>query len=214
MNKLESKHSTGYDDISTHTLKQLLPGIANPLSTLINRALSEGIFPTALKQAKVVPLHKGKETAEITNYRPISLLSSVSKVFEKFFHKRLYKFLEMKNILSSFQFGFRSKHSTIDAVTSFTKDILKCLENKSYTLAVFCDLSKAFDTLDHSILLHKLHKYGIRGSALNLLRSYLQGRRIFVRNGDVSSDIYEIPDFGVPQGSVLGPFFLFFFIYG
>ena len=205
------KTSSGCDGISNKILKNIIPGISYPLTMLINKSLHEGVFPSLLKQAKVVPLFKDKEKDKPNNYRPISLLSSVSKVFEKVIYKRLYTFLEKNETLNPCQFGFRTKHSTIDAVTNLTKDILHGFEKKESTLAVFCDLSKAFDTLDHEILLYKLNKYGIRGPALRLLQSYLCNRSMYVRNGQELSTVHNIPTFGVPQGSILGP--LLFNIY-
>jgi len=211
IHKMKPTSSKGYDEISSTILKNIMISIAIPLSILINRSLNEGQFPDLLKIAKVVPLYKGKCKQDVSNYRPISILSCISKVFEKIIHKRLYKYLELNSILDPFQFGFKPKNSTIHAITKLTQDILTAFENKDITLAVFCDLSKAFDTLDHSILLSKLYKYGIRGITLNLFKSYLNNRSMYVTNNNESSDIHIIPNFGVPQGSVLGP--LLFNIY-
>ena len=206
-----SKTSSGFDNISNKLLKNILPGVITPLTILINQSIKEGIFPNLLKQAKVIPLYKNKDKDNPNNYRPISLLSSVSKVFEKVIHKRIYKFLEQTKIFNPLQFGFRSNHSTIDAVTKLINDIYLGFVNKEYTLAVFCDLSKAFDTLDHNVLLYKLNKIGIRGQVLSLIKSYLTNRSIFVQNGKECSDFHTCPEFGVPQGSILGP--LLFNIY-
>ena len=130
----------------------------------------------------------------------------MSKILEKVIHTRLYKFLTVNNILSDKQFGFRPSHSTIDAVCKFTSDTLKSLENKESTMAVLLDLSKAFDTIDHNILLSKLSHYGIRGLALDWFRSYLTGRKQFVSYNDSESDNFYVTC-GIPQGSVLGPVF-------
>jgi retron-type reverse transcriptase len=158
-----------------------------------------------------VPLHKNKERDQVTNYRPISLLPSISKVYEKIIHKRIVGFMENQNILNPRQFGFRKQHSTSNAITVLTKDVLLGFERREYTLAVCCDLSKAFDTLNHDLLLNKLYRYGIRGLGLKLVCSYLQDRSMFVKNGNESSNTYNVPKYGVPQGSVLGP--LLFNIY-
>ncbi len=211
INKIKAKKSSGYDNISSNLLKKLVLGIAHPLTILINKSFTIGEYPQALKISKVVPLHKNKERDLVSNYRPISLLSCISKVYEKIIHKRIVGFLENQNILNPLQFGFRKEHSTSNAITVLTKDVLLGFEHKEYTLAVFCDLSKAFDTLNHDILINKLQRYGIRGVGLKLLSSYLQGRSMFVRNGNEDSDMYNMPKYGVPQGSVLGP--LLFNIY-
>lgn len=209
--KFKTKNSSGYDNISAKVLKDIVGAIAKPITTLINRSLVEGTFPKALKHAKIIPVYKSKEKDLLTNYRPISLISNISKIFEKIIYKRIYSFLVMNKLLNPLQFGFKPKHSTIDALSTFTKDILTALEQKEHTLAIYCDLSKAFDTLDHNILLSKLYKYGVRGQTLNLIKSYLQDRTAYVCNGETKSDNYTIPNFGVPQGSVLGP--LLFIIY-
>ena len=192
-------------------LKNINESVNFPLSILINRTLNEGQYPDQLKMAKVVPLHKGSNKDLITNYRPISILSSILKVYEKIIFKRLYSYLSSNSILDPLQFGFKPKHSTINAITKLTQDILMGFEDKKVSLAVYCDLSKAFDTIDHSILLLKLQKYGVRGVALDLFSSYLAHRTMYVVNNNLNSDLCEIPNFGVPQGSVLGP--LLFNIY-
>lgn len=211
INNMKSSNTKGYDEISSVMLKNIMENIAFPISILINRSLLEGQFPDDLKIAKVVPLYKAKSKDDVSNYRPISVLSCISKIYEKVIHKRLLGHLQANNLLSPFQFGFRPKHSTCHAVTKLTEDILLSFENREITLAVFCDLSKAFDTLDHSIILNKLYRYGVRGSILNLFESYLNKRCMYVTNGTNKSEIHEILAFGVPQGSVLGP--LLFNIY-
>jgi len=209
--KMKASKSKGHDDITSNLLKELKYSIALPLSILINRTLNEGIFPEALKIAKVIPLYKSKSRDIVSNYRPISILSNISKIYEKVIHKRLYAYLNSNLYLDPLQFGFKPKHSTVQAVTKLTQDILYGFENRKYTLAVYCDLSKAFDTLDHSILLDKLSRYGIRGTALNLFKTYLEDRSLYVNHNNISSDMQLMPNFGVPQGSVLGP--LLFIIY-
>jgi len=207
---LKSKKSAGHDQLSTVFLKSIGPSIAYPISKIINISLQTGIVPDTLKIAKVIPIHKGKEKNDFSNYRPISLLPSMSKLAEKVIHKRFYFFLETQNILYENQYGFRRKHGTIDALTKFVTDTTKSLDEKESILAVFLDLSKAFDTIDHSILLNKLEFYGIRGKAWDWCKDYLSNRKQYVNYKDKNSSLYKIR-YGVPQGSVLSP--LLFIIY-
>jgi hypothetical protein len=207
---LKATKSCGNDNFSSVFLKHTYNGIAVPLSILINKSLSTGIFPDALKIAKVIPIYKAKDKDNVTNYRPISLLSAVSKVIEKVVHKRLYYFLESNDKFYENQYGFRPKRSTVNAITHFVNDTIKSLENKEATLSVFLDLSKAFDTIDHNILLKKLEFYGVRGLPLKWFTSYLNNRKQFVQYDKRASKCLDIKC-GVPQGSVLGP--LLFIIY-
>ena len=210
LSSLKPKKSSGHDNISTLFLKGIKNQISDPLSALINKSLEAGYVPNIFKLAKVTPIYKAKNVQELTNYRPISLLPSMSKILEKIIHKRLYNFLNSQNLFYPSQYGFRPKHSTINAITEFTSHVLTSFENQEHSLSVFLDLSKAFDTIDHSILLRKLSHYGIRGVALDWFRSYLSGRKQFVNFKGINSNILEV-NCGVPQGSVLGP--LLFIIY-
>lgn len=210
LKSLKPKKSYGHDNISTHFLKQMGSAVAEPISILVNKSLSDGVVPDSLKLAKVVPIYKAKEKNDFSNYRPISLLSSLSKILEKIVHKRTYNFLHLNGTFYKSQYGFREKRSTIDAITEFVNDATTSLENKESVISVFLDLSKAFDTIDHKILLKKLEFYGIRGQALNWFRSYLTKRMQYVSYQNCISIKQELTC-GVPQGSVLGP--LLFIIY-
>ena len=157
-----------------------------------------------------MPIHKGGPADELNNYRPISLLSVFDKIFEKLMHKRLYNFLESQNILFDNQFGFRKNNSTSYALIQITERIKETIDKKKYGCGIFIDLRKAFDTVNHEILLNKLDHYGIRGTALHWFHSYLSDRKQFVFHNGESSKLQSI-NCGVPQGSVLGP--LLFLLY-
>ena len=144
------------------------------------------------------------------NYRPISLLSNINKIFEKLVHERLYCFLEMHECIYELQFGFRAKHSTNHALMSLTEMVRNALDNSNFACGIFVDFQKAFDTVDHEILLQKLEHYGIRGLANKWFKSYLSNRKQYVSVNGFHSKTLPM-DYGVPQGSVLGP--LLFLIY-
>jgi hypothetical protein len=207
---LKSKKSCGHDNISTILIKKAKIELKLPISILINKSITTGTVPTMLKTAKVVPIYKNKSHELYSNYRPISLLPSLSKITEKVVHKRLYTFLNFQNLLYNSQYGFRPKYSTINAISEFTAHILGSLDDKNHTVGVFLDLSKAFDTINHKTLLKKLQYFGVRGLALEWFRSYLSNRKQYVSYKGVDSKLMDITC-GVPQGSVLGP--LLFIIY-
>ena len=207
---LPSKKSFGHDKISGILLKHIAAEIKYPLSIAINKSITEGHVPNSLKIAKVVPIYKSKDKDSFSNYRPVSVLPVISKVLEKVIHTRTYKFLNQAGILYSSQYGFREGHSTSHAITELISNVLNAYEKKEFTLAVFLDLSKAFDTIDHCILLKKLEYYGIRGIALEWFASYLSDRQQYVEYNGVASENMTITC-GVPQGSVLGP--LLFILY-
>ena len=170
--------------------------------------MEERTFPNKLKISKIIPIYKSKDKDQLNNYRPISLLPSISKIYEKVVYKRLYNFINPS--LYERQFGFRAKRLTIQAIIELNTDIIESFEDKDITMATFLDLSKAFDTIDHTILIEKLRRYGIRGIALNWFKSYLTNRSHFVKYKNYSSASSDMIC-GVPQGSVLGP--LLFIIY-
>ena len=155
-------------------------------------------------------MHKDGPKNIVDNYRPISILTQLNKVFEKLIHTRLMNFCVEQNILTPKQFGYRKKHNTMHAILSLTEEIKACMEDKKVCAALFIDLKGAFDTINIDIMLEKLEHYGVREKELNLFKSYLSNRKQYIRSGDIKSVILDILC-GVPQGSVLGP--LLFIIY-
>jgi hypothetical protein len=208
---LQSKNSTDFNGLSASLIKQISYQIANPLKHIINLSLSSSIVPTQLKIAKVIPVFKSGDRRSMDNYRPISLLSIFSKILEKVVCNRLCSFLETNNILSGAQFGFRPGHSTVHPMVHFVNHVSKALNNKEHSIAIFCDLRKAFDSCDHEILLRKLSGVGIRGDTLAWFRNYLSNRQQFVTISGHNSSL-KLIKLGVPQGSILGPIlFLLYF---
>ena len=163
--------------LSTTLLKDVADLIITPLCHIINLSFSSGIFPDLLKVSKVVAIHKGGSTQELNNFRPISLLSIFDKMIEKLMHKRLYEFFEDNNILYELQFGFRKKMSTGHSLVEITEEIKESIDEGRFGCGIFIDLKKAFDTVNHKILLTKLEHYGVRGALLNWFESYLTNRR-------------------------------------
>ena len=206
---LDEFKSSGPSSIPVKLLKIASPIIVPHLVNIINISFKTRCFPDAVKLAKVIPIFKAGSKLDINNYRPISLLSVFSKIIEKLMHSRLYSFLEAHNVIYNSQFGFQKNKSTQHSPIEIVEKIRTCMENKNYGCGIFIDLKKAFDTVNHNILLQKLEQYGIRGTSLDWFQSYLKDRMqyVFVNNTSETKAI----SCGVPQGSVLGP--LLFLLY-
>ena len=210
LQQLSSSKSCGPNSIPTNLLKTYAKFFVEPVRIVINQSFADGKFPDLLKLANVCPIFKKYDKGKCENYRPISLLSNLSKLFERAMHSRIYEFLENTNSLYGLQFGFRKKYSTNHALLSIVEEIRKNLDNKTFSCGVFVDLEKAFDTVNHKILLKKLEFYGVRGVANNWFSSYLANRKQMVCLQGASSQPLDITC-GVPQGSILGP--LLFLVY-
>ena len=209
INSLKNKKGNAHE-ISISLLKSNKEQIAIPLAILFNQSIEKGIFPQCLKHAAVIPIYKSGPKDNIANYRPISLLSTYSKIFEKLMKKFLLNFLTNKSIINQEQFGFRQGLSTVSALTAFTNNIYSALDAQHTMLTIYVDLKKAFDTVKHDILLQKLKHYGIRGIIHDWFRDYLTSRTQSTKFQKYLSLPRHI-QYGVPQGSVLGP--ILFLIY-
>ena len=207
---LNARKATGPNSIPNFILKEFKEELKVPLTIITNMSFVTGQFPQKAKEAYIIPVYKKGDKLEKSNYRPISLLPNISKLIEKAMYTRLYKFLEKYKYLYKKQFGFRNSHSTNHALISITEKIRESLDKNEYSCGVFLDFQKAFDTVNHEILIKKLHHYGIRGITNQWFKSYLTNRTQKTKVNDCISEEIEIT-YGVPQGSILGP--LLFLVY-
>ena len=196
--------------VSEKLIVQNCDSLSPIISKMINKCMMHGLFPAELKIALITPIHKKEDKTNPMNYRPISKLPLMSKIFERIIFNRISEYLSINHILSDYQFGFRKDLSTFDAITHFTEMIYRSLNDKMSSLNIMIDYSKAFDTVNVPILLKKLGKYGFNGIALQLIHSYLNNRQQIVLIGN-SKSLPKTSSIGVPQGSILGP--LLFLIY-
>ena len=201
---LNSNKPLGPSTIPAWAIKDCLNTVAEPLTYLINAFLEEGRFPNHLKSAHVVPIYKNGDTEEPNNYRPISITSALSKIFEKVIRNQMVEYLEKYNIISPIQFGFRAKFSTTDALLYATENIRSDIDNNKMVAAAFLDLSKAFDSISHEILLKKLAEYRFHDTAIAMIKSYLTNRTQRGVLQNTASDWINLYQ-GVPQGTILGP---------
>ena len=204
VNSFKNKNSTDYSHISMMLLKRIVKYIATPLTFICNLSFTEGAFPDSMKTAKIVPIFKSGDKKQFTNYRPVALLPQFSKILERLFVNRLNTFIDKYELLSNSQYGFRKKRSTSGALMQITEEFTNTVEKRETTIDVYIDLKKAFDTIDHNILIKKLDWMGIRGTANNWIKNYLENRQQFVQCGEHKSDLLNVVC-GIPQGSILGP---------
>ena len=207
---LKNKNSVGTDGISIQILKYIKEEISGPLAFIINQCLKYSIFPEKLKIAKITPIYKGGDSSFIQNYRPIAVLSTLSKVFEKIMYQQINNYFTSNNLFNKNQYGFRENHSTEYAAVELADKVFSQLDKRNIPLNVYLDLSKAFDSIDHSILLEKLKYYGFTEKSIQLIQSYLYERKQCVEINHIKSE-FLLNTRGVPQGSILGP--LLFIIY-
>ena len=207
---LKTSKAAGPDKISARLVKDSAEVICQTLTLIFNRSLQQGIFPEDLKTAFVSPIFKDGDKADCSNYRPISVLSIVAKIFEKIVYNQLITYIDENNILSNNQFGFRKSHSTSTSMLDATNNWLLNIDKGLINGVLFLDLRKAFDTVDHEILLNKLKLYGATDDALKWFVSYLNERYQICKVNNVKS-AKQLIQCGVPQGSNLGP--LLFLIY-
>lgn len=196
--------ATGWDGIPTSLVIDGRYTLIPVLKEVFNRCLLNGIFPTDFKRALVHPIYKSGDRHNPTNYRPISVLSTLSKILEKILNRRLIDYLDSKNLLAQNQFGFRANKSTEDAVLEVTGNIIENINRRQFSIGIFIDLTKAFDTVSVPILISKLYNIGVRGVVLDMFKSYLSNRKQRIKIGNYISQDESIT-YGVPQGSVLGP---------
>ena len=211
--KLKNKKTTSCDDLSTYIIQKTIEEISIPITHIINQSLYSGLVPDKLKISKIIPIFKYGNNKHFNNYRPISILPPISKILEKIVCNRLMHFLDKYDVLYRHQYGFRQKHSTIHPILQLLKDIADANDKttRDVTLSVFLDLLKAFDTINHDILLKKFHFYGIRGVPNSWFANYLSNRKQFTEINNCKSALTNVST-GVPQGSILGSILFLLYI--
>ena len=211
LRSLKPNKSRGYDNISSNVVNETSDIFFTHLKYIFNLSLQQGVFPENLKLTKVSPVYKKDEEFLLTNYRPISVLPCFSKLLERIMYNRLFKYLSENSILYKKQFGFQTSHRTEHAILLLINQLYQSFDESKFTLGIFNDLSKAFDTVDHKILTKKLELCGIKDCNLRWFESYLSNREQFITYGDKQTYIETITC-EVPQGSILGPLLFLVFV--
>ena len=196
--------SSGHDVLPPFVAKTCINEFIEPITYMINESLKSGVFPSELKIARIVPIFKSGDPSLLNSYRPISVLSFFSKFFEKMVYNIVFDILYENKVLYDYKFEFRSKHSIQHALITLVKRITSSLDVGNIVIPLFIDFKKAFDTVNHQILLRKLYAYGIRGTLLKWFKDYLTGRSQYVIHDGIKSEVKEVKC-GVPQDSILGP---------
>lgn len=210
---LKSNTSSGLDGINTKSIKCVSSQIIDELTNCINKCIKEGTFPDSLKVAKITPIYKSGAKYDPSNYRPISVLPVLSKIFERVLYDRLDQYLTQLNYIYKKQYGFRPKSNTLSATIDLITNIKLRIDKKQVVLGLFIDLKKAFDSVSHELLLKKLTDIGIQGSAYKIFKSYLTNRKQVVKIGEMESNP-ETVTYGIPQGSIIGPLLFLIHING
>ena len=192
INCLDENKSSGPNSIPVFILKSLKPFISLWLSKLINLSIEVAIFPDLLKLAKIAPIHKKGSNLCHENYRPISLLSTLSQIYEKVLYTRIYSHFTKYKLVYDKQYGFRCNYSTTHALVSLTERIKSLLDSTNFVCGTFIDLEKAFDTVNHNILCDKLNYYGLRGNVNKLMKSYIENRKQYVSINGFNSHVNHI----------------------
>lgn len=214
---LPNKFACGLDEVPIKILKCAAESICKPLSDIMNEAISEGVFPSELKKGKIIPIYKKGDPSNVENYRPISLLSSFSKIFERVLYDRIFAFLRLHGLLSDHQYGFVPLRSTELAIYTAVDRIVELVDANQRVAGLYFDLSKAFDMINHRLLLDRLSSFGLRGACQSLMESYLRGRKQVICITNDGKSYFSEPrggERGVPQGSILGPLMFILYVNG
>ena len=211
INKLPTNKSTGHDGLSARVLKLIAPALKTPLVKMMNISIDSSVFPSVWKTALVAPLHKDGPRDDVNNYRPIAVLPVLSKILERHVTKSLTNYLNENNLIFTYQSAFRENHSTETALIQLTDNLLFNMDNEKVTGMISIDFKKAFDLVNHEILLQKLQMYGLSDSAVKWFHSYLSDRQQCVKVNECTSSLLPINQ-GIPQGTIVGPMLFLIFI--